>query len=80
MSTTPEFRRRVPLKEAAAKADKHVKTIMRWVEQDLVKAYRPGGLRDIYIDEEDLERVLNMPLKKIPFPGRRYQKAVKQAV
>lgn len=74
MSTIPDFRRRLPLKEAAIKADRHVKSIKRWVDQGLIRAYRPGGLRDIYIDEEDLERVLNTPCEPIPFPGRRYQK------
>jgi hypothetical protein len=80
MNPVPEFRRRISLKAAAEKADSHVRTVMRWVEQDLIRAYRPGGLRDIYIDEEDLERVLNMPLEKIPFPGRRFQKIAKGAV
>ena len=70
-----EFRRRLPLQEAAKKANRHVKTLMRWGEQGLIRLYRPGGLREIDVDEEDLERVLNMPCEPIPFPGkRRFQK------
>jgi hypothetical protein len=53
---------------------------MRWVEQDLVRAYRPGGLRDIFIDEEDLEQILNAPFKRLPFPGTRSQKPAKESV
>jgi hypothetical protein len=63
----------LPLKQAAQKANRSEKTLMRWGEQGLIRLYR-GGPRLIDVDEGDLEEALNKPLEPIPFPGKRYQK------
>lgn len=72
MSDTFKFRPRLSLTEAARVSGRSKKTLVNWVKQGRIRAYRVE--REIDIDREDLESELNKPYSPIPFSGQRYQK------